>query len=490
MPFSTWWPVASLVLHITCQLVLAARVVMRRQPLGNTHAWLLLVLFVPVAGMVLYLLIGELRLGSRRVKKLEEAERAIEPAAMRLWAHEERVWRDEAARFKHLADLGSTLCHTPALTGNDLTLHTDAAATLDAMIADIDRAEDHCHLLTYIFQPSGKPLELVDALARAAGRGVNVRVAVDGAGSRAFLRSGLPRKLREAGAEVTELLPVNPLRFLFSRIDLRNHRKMLVVDGRYAYCGSQNITDDSFKPSRKPGIGPWIDATVRMEGPAAQAMALVFAADWNADAKEPITGLEETLKPLPPIEACDQRETSAVQLLPSGPGRQPLAVQASFLTTMYMAKQELILTTPYFVPDPTVLAGISAAAMRGVDVTLVLPKLNNKWIVAAAGRASFSELLDAGVKIMAYRPGLLHAKTLTADRDIALIGSANLDQRSFWLNYEVTLAVYDTNFASQLRQLQREYIRQSDRITLKQWKSRPIWQHAADNLAQLFAPLL
>lgn len=490
MPFPTWWPAASLLIHITCQLVLAARVVMRRQPLGNTHAWLLLVLFVPIGGMLLYLLIGELRLGSRRMRRIQEAEAEIEPVAMRLWKHEERVWRDSTARFRHLADLGTSLCHTPPLTGNDLTLHTDAAATLDAMIADIDNAEDHCHLLTYIFQPHGKPLQLAEALARAAQRGVKVRVALDAAGSRPFLTSDIPAKLREAGVEVTELLPVNPIRFIFERIDLRNHRKMLIIDGATAYCGSQNITDDSFLPANKRGIGPWIDATVRMQGPAAQALAVVFATDWNSESEKPITDLDEQLKPLPKIAACDERETSAVQLLPSGPGRQPMAVQAAFLTTIYMANQELILTTPYFVPDPTVLAAISAAAMRGVDVTLVLPKTNNKWIVAAAGRASFSDLLDAGVKIRLFRPGLLHAKTLTADRDIALIGSANLDQRSFWLNYEITLAVYDTNFASQLRQLQLKYIHHSDEITPKAWRKRAIWQHAADNLAQLFAPLL
>ncbi|MEM7227715.1 MAG: cardiolipin synthase [Planctomycetota bacterium] len=472
------------------QIGFGIRVLMRRQPLANTHAWLLVVLFLPLAGIFLYALIGENRLGRRRLKRFVDTTTSLEPFHNRLWAHREQRWDESERRFKHLAILGNNLCNSPALVGNELRLHADAVGTLDSMITDIDAATSHVHLLTYIFQESGHPIDVAEALIRAAHRGVECRVAVDGAGSRSFLKGSLCRKLRSSGVDVLELLPVNPLRLLVARIDLRNHRKMLVVDGTIAYTGSQNVTDDTFNVSRKSRVGPWIDATVRIQGPSARALGLVFIGDWNADSPRPIRDLDRYLPVIQPPAIDASSSTSAVQVLPSGPGSTPGAIQTAVLTTLYSAHEELIMTSPYFVPDQSVVAGLAAAAQRGVDTTVILPKHNNKRLVAAASRASFEDLLDAGVKILEFRPGLLHAKTITVDRDIALIGSANLDQRSFWINFEITVAVYDTDFASHLRMLQRDYANQSDQISITSWRRRTSVQRACDNAAQLFAPLL
>ncbi|MCA9294626.1 MAG: cardiolipin synthase [Phycisphaerales bacterium] len=486
MHVMTWWPLASAILHILVQTVLVLRLLMRRQPLANTHAWLLLVLFLPIAGVILYLLIGENRLGVHRLKRANASRAALEHAGASLWALAEQHWTPEEDRFRHLAHLGANLCHTPAIVGNDLELLHDAETTLARLIADIDAAQSTCHVLTFIFQPNGEPLKVVDALIRAAQRGVTCRLALDGAGSRSFLRSHHPRRLRHAGVHVVELLPVRLARLPFARIDLRNHRKICVIDHHIAYCGSQNITDSTFKP---PGshAGPWIDATVRMVGPAARALDLVFAADWNADAPDQIT---EPFANAPPPQVEHATEPATVQLLPSGPGQQPRAIQSAIVTTIYAAREELIMTTPYFAPDQTVLAALIAAADRGVDVTLVVPAKGDKRLVAAAGRAAYADLLDAGVRIMLYKPGLLHAKTITVDRDVALIGSANLDRRSFWINFEVTTAIYDTDFASQLRRLQRTYIHHADPVDAKTWSARTAWTRLKENIAQLMSPLL
>lgn len=486
MSLPEWVFSLSTVALIAAQIALSIRVVARRSPVSNSHAWLVLIIFVPVFGMFLYLLVGENRLGDRRARRFERTARELEPHAFELWAYRNQTWEDSEARFQQIARLGNNACNAPALAGNALEIYADPEQTLDAIIGDIDEAKDYCHVLSYIFQTTGKPLEVCEALARAAERGVECRLALDGAGSKEFFRSGLPRKLRERGVEVLEMLPVSPVRLLFRRIDLRNHRKVIAIDGRVAYCGSQNITDSSFNPTGKSDFGPWVDTTLRVTGPAAQALALVFASDWNSDAQKPIEQIE---KHLPDPGGIDP-DGSVVQVLPSGPGMRPRAIQAAFITTIYAAREELIMTTPYFVPDEPTLAALLSAAGRGVEVTLVIPKRNNAPLVAAAGRATYPDLLDAGVKIMHYRPGLLHSKTLTVDREITLIGSANIDQRSFWINFEITLAVYDSDFTSRLRMLQREYINQSDIVEPSMWAARSKVALVADRAAGLLSPLL
>jgi cardiolipin synthase len=482
------WSLLVSAVFFAAQVVLSVRVLLRRSPLQNAHAWLLVLWLLPLAGMVLYLLIGENRLGSLRRKQYSDSQRHLAAWANELWLAKEKTWEDGYERFRTLAHLGVTMCDAPAVEGNRLTLHADAGETLDAMIADINRAESHCHLLTYIFYPEGKPLEVAEALERAVARGVSCRVAVDSAGSRKFFRSGLASRLRSSGVEVLELLGVNPLRLLFRRLDLRNHRKLLIVDGMVAYAGSHNMADDSFRPKGPDGPGPWHDATARVEGYAARALALLFIADWNSEASSPIGDVDAYLPPRSAREPDDI--TSAVQILPSGPESRPGAIQATMVSAMHLAERELIVTTPYFVPDATLMTALVTASARGVETTLIVPARNDAPIVDRAGKASYARLLDAGVRILRYTPGLLHAKTVTVDGKVALIGSANMDQRSFRINFEVTLAVYDDPFASTLRSLQHQYIAQSEPVEPADWNSRSVGRKLVDNAAALFGPLL
>ncbi len=482
------WSLVGSVLFLGAQLFLSARVLLRRTPLANAHAWLLVLWLLPLVGMGAYLLIGENRLGSLRRRTYADSERRLRKYAQELWIARERTWAGDYRRYESLEKLGAALCEAPAVEGNALSLHADAAATLDAMIADIDSASSHVHLLTYIFQPRGKPREVADALARAAARGVECRVAVDGAGSRAFFRSGLAKRLRREGVEVVELLKVNPLRLLFRRLDLRNHRKILVIDGRVAYCGSQNITDDSFRPKGPKGPGPWHDATVRLDGRAARALGLIFLADWKSETVRPIEDLDRYL---PEIEDQPADEiTSAVQILPSGPDGRPGAIQSAMVAAMYAAERELIVTTPYFVPDATVNTALTTAAARGVDVMLIVPSRNDAVLVEHAGRASYLQLLEGGVRILRYTPALLHAKTISIDGKVALIGSANIDQRSFRINFECTLAIYDSAFAGDLRALQQRYIDASEPVDIARWRDRSLLSRVADGAASLFSPIL
>ncbi len=482
----SWITVIVLASDWIIRIGLAIRIIMRRASVPVSLAWLLIVLFMPFIGFAVYLLIGENRLGRRRVRRFNELAQGIDAQATSMWRHHHVEWQPEEDFYRHAAKLGAAVSGLPPLTGNSLDLISDSGEMLDRLIADIDAARDHCHLLYFIWMEGGRGAEVAQALIRAAGRGVECRVLVDAVGSKGFLRSAEARALRQAGVRVVAALPVNPLRMLLARIDLRNHRKLAVIDGRVGYTGSQNITDDTFKFNPRRGIGPWIDASIRLDGPAAHALQVVFLRDWMLDSGERF----ETLERYFPQEVLRTETGSVLHVIPSGPGAPIDAVQQTFLSTIYTAREEIIITTPYFVPDEASKAALCMAAMRGVEVTIVVPERLDAPVVAAASRAHYLDLLDAGVRIFHYRGGLLHSKTMTADRKLAIIGSANLDMRSFWLNFEITLFIYDDDFSSLVRFMQVDYLNRAHLIHRDRWAQRRLLHRFLDNCAQLFSPLL
>jgi cardiolipin synthase len=230
----------------------------------------------------------------------------------------------------------------------------------------------------------------------------------------------------------------------------------------------------------------WVDATVRVQGPAAQALGVTFLRDWLLDSDEDIT---DVVCFLPDIGVPAQDEV-LVQLVPSGPGATPLAIHQALLTLIYSAREELIMTTPYFVPDEAMFEALLAAATRGVDVRLIMPTVSDSHLVAAAARAHYEQMLEGGIRIFQYNGGLLHAKTVTVDRNVALIGSTNFDHRSFFLNFEATMFIYDDDFASILRFMQVGYMESAESISLEEWRRRSVWERARDNCAKLMGPLL
>jgi cardiolipin synthase A/B len=482
------WPIL-LGLDWIVRLLLVARVIMRARPVPVTLAWMILLLFpVPFVGAAAYAIVGEVRLGSRRLRLHRALTDSFSERATVLWKARSQEWPAEFDDYKHISHLGTSVGDMPPLRGNALRLIAGSDRFVEELVADIDGAMHTVHMVMYIWMERGAGATVADAVARAARRGVRCRVLVDGVGSKRFLRSKLPERLREAGAEVAAALPVSAVRMLFARLDLRNHRKVAVIDGWTAYTGSGNITDSSFGYRPLRGIGPWIDAMVRVQGPAAKALELTFLRDWAVEADERVAErLEEMLGDAPVPEGG-----SIVQVVPSGPGSGPSmnAMRDALLTAIYSARRELILTTPYFVPDEATKEAIVAAALRGVAVTLVVPRKSDGVIVGAASRACYPDLLAAGVRVKEYREGLLHAKTMTIDGTVGVIGSANLDMRSFYLNFEVTLFVFDTDQASVLRMLQVEYMEQSSDLFMEQWNERPGWARALDNTARLLSPLL
>lgn len=480
------WLVASLLaLDLLVRVAIGVRVILRRMHVPAALAWLVVLVFLPLLSPFLYLLIGENRLGARRARILDTLGRDRFRTTVDLWQSAAVTPDEQDAWAGPIARLCTSASGYPAMPSNSLELMDDASAVLARLAEDIDRAANHCHLLYYIWQPSGGGAMIGEALIRAAARGVACRVLVDAVGSKAFLRSALRERMDAAGVRIVEALPVNPLRMLFARIDLRNHRKIAVIDGLTAYCGSQNLTDESFCATRNRKVGPWLDTTTRVTGHAVHPLQAIFLQDWVADSEEALPDLGRFFPPPRP-----EAGPSIVHVVPSGPGPQPGTIHQALLAMLHGAREEILMTTPYFVPDEPMKAALVNAALRGVSVTLVLPDLLDARVVAAASRAHYEDLLEVGIVIMHHDGGLLHAKTATVDRRLALITSANLDMRSFWLNFEVSMFVYDRDFAGMLRFLQTKYLGQSHRVHLDEWRRRPFWRRFSDNVAQLLGPLM
>ena len=485
MPYFSWWAGLVVLVEWLIRLSLVVVVVLRRRPVPVSLAWITVLMLAPVVGAVAYLLVGENRLGRRRLRRFQAISEETEKNAVELWKHRHQNWMPDEHFYQQIWRVATAVAGMPPLGGNKLSLIGPSEDVLKSLAADIDDAKSHVHLLFYIYTCSPACLEISNAVMRAAKRGVACRVLVDAVGSREFLACDVATRMRDAGVKVVAALPVGPFRMLFQRLDLRNHRKIAVIDGRIAYAGSQNLTDSTFRAGLNPRVGSWIDATVRVEGPAAQALGVVFLEDWQMDTEGPIKDVE------PFTPAFDRLPgSSVIQVVPSSPGTAPVGIHETILTTFYAAKEELIITTPYFVPDEATRRALQAAALRGVRVTIVLPLESDGAIVAAASRAYWIDLLKAGVRIRLYRGGLLHAKTISVDRRMGLVGSANIDMRSFYLNFEVTLIIYDDDFASELRFLQIGYISDSEEVFLDQWQNRSLVRVLVDNAAQLLGPLL
>ncbi len=476
------------ILFFTDQVIrigFSTRIVMSKRAQPAALAWLVVILVLPFAGACLYLLFGETRLGDRRAERAAAGLDMYKRWIAILKTRSTVAWKELNPICRLLHRQADALTGIPTLPGNSLQLLDEAEAALHSIITDIDRARSSCHLEFYIWHNGGTADEVAEALIRAAGRGVKCRLLLDSVGSGDFLKSSMARKMRQKGVEIVEALRAGIIRALFIRVDLRNHRKLVIIDGTIAYTGSLNMIDPRYF-KQDHGVGRWVDTMVRVEGPVVETMGGTFLADWiiesGADIRT-ISGLAD----VKPVASCGE---TAVQLVPSGPGFAPDIIYNLLLSTIFAARKELILTTPYFVPDQIILSALKAAAVRGVHVTIIVPERVDSRLVQLASRARYEELVRAGVNIMLFREGLLHSKTITVDSEFSLIGSVNLDMRSFWLNFEITLFVYDTKFTQLLRKTQQRYIAGSVPLDCLAMRHRGFFNRLLENSALLIGPLL
>ena len=472
--------------HWLIVIGLFIRVIMRRRPVGVSLAWLTVIFSVPFAGALFYFFIGENRIGEKYLARAAKIHDLYRDWQITLQKRASREKPPAGHREMKAVQLhAETVAGFPTMSGNKMHLMDHFESVFAAIIEDVDRARSTCHMEFYIWTVGGKADDVAEALLRAVKRGVICRVLVDAVGSKDFLRSELTQRLRDSGIQVVASLPVGPLRLLMTRADLRNHRKIVVIDGEIAYTGSQNLVDPRFF-KQDEGVGQWIDAMVRMEGPSVEALAGTFIEDWELDTGEGLKALEGTSD----IRSIAKKGATPVQVVPSGPAIRPEIIHQLLLTTIYGAREKLVLTTPYFVPDDALLTAIISAAHRHVDVTIVVPAEVDSRLVHYASRSLFDDLMSAGVTIAAFNGGLLHTKSITVDDEICVFGTVNLDMRSLWLNFEVSLFIYDLAFTEQVRDMQMKYISNSSILNLAQWRKRSVVQRFIENAAQLVGPLL
>lgn len=461
------------------------RIALKRRPFGVSLAWLLLIYIIPLFGVVCYLLFGELNIGKKRASR---AEAMFEPYAQ-WFAELADQHRRSVPQMGHHARPIHGLCLNrtgiPSLVGNHMELLHQGDAIFDRLIEDINDARQSIALEFYIWSPGGRADEVADALVRAATRGVQVQVLLDAAGSRSFFNSGWPDTLSKAGIEVIEALAVSPLRMFFRRLDLRQHRKIVVIDNQIGYTGSMNLADSRvFK--QDAGVGQWVDVLVRFTGPAVPVLRAIQSWDWEVE-----TG-ERHLPTVPKFDtlAHEPHGEDALQVIPSGPGLPDNVIQKVLLLSIYHARKSLTLCSPYFVPSEHLMEALKTAAQSGVTVNLIVPDKNDSMMVEWASRSFFSELLRSGVNIYRFKGGLLHTKSLLIDDDHCLIGTVNMDIRSLKLNGEITLAVDDESLCDHLKAVHDDYLSQSYPLKQEEWRERPLRHKLAEQFFYMFAPLL
>jgi cardiolipin synthase len=458
------------------RLVMLVYVPQRRSP-SAARAWLLLIFLLPWPGMLVYWIIGRPYLPRRRVELQTRISKLIRDEQAARLRPGMAVQPDLPPQYAHVVQLAQNLGDFHILGGNAIELIDDYAGAIARLVADVDAAQHHVHLLYYIFADDATGNQVGDALIRAASRGVACRVLMDGRGSRPALRTLAPR-LRKAGVEVVALLPARLIRIRTARLDLRNHRKIAVIDGRIGYTGSQNIIDADFK---RPLV--YEDLVVRVTGPVAMQLQAVLLADHFIETGRGIHDAEV-------FPDCPPQGSSAAQLLPSGPGYPHENNQRFLVSLIHAATSRVVITSPYFVPDDPFVQAMTTAVLRGVEVHLIAPRQIDQYLVGLGQRSFYDELLDGGVHVHSYTRGFLHAKHVSIDDAIALVGTSNMDIRSFMLNAEVMLVVYDRAVVADLRRIQDRYIADSVEITPEAWRRRPAVVKVLQNTARLADSLL
>lgn len=473
--FSYWLTIAAVTL----------RLVLKRRAMGITIAWLMIIYIIPILGIGLYFLFGELNLGRKRA---ERAKNMFPP--YREWFSKIHTSPEKKRKLsRQLAAPVHNLCENrigiPALIGNQLTLHTQTLTILQSIAKEISQAKQSIHMTFYIWQPGGQADEIAKEVCQAAERGVSVRILLDSAGSKAFFKSEWPHKMRQAGIELIEALAVSPARMFFRRLDIRQHRKIVVIDNSLAYTGSMNLVDPRFF-KQEAGIGQWVDIMIAIRGPVVPIINSIFSWDWEVE-----TGLRFLPQlPVQPNVSTLKHTHHAIQVAPSGPSMPDGIIQQILILTIHQAQKNLTITTPYLIPSESLISALQTTAERGVTVNIIIPEQNDSLMVEWASRSFFSDLLNAGVNIYRFNGGLLHTKSVMVDECFCLLGTVNLDMRSLWLNFELTLCIDDPDFCHELILTQRSYLEKSHKINLDEWNKRPFYMRPIEQFFYLFSPLL
>lgn len=479
-----WVNTAWTVLDMGIRIVMLGIVPGNRRP-TTAMAWLLAIFFIPVVGLLLFLLFGNYRMSRRRtIRQAVINERVLEETKhMELEGDvlESPDWVQSAVKLnRHLGAM-------PVVEGNAVELYTDYRESIVAMTEAIRTAKCYVHVEFYIVgEDEEYTAPLLDAMVAAADRGVNVRFLFDHLGTmRVTGYRRLLKRLKASKISWRPSLPLAPVHRQWRRPDLRNHRKIVVVDGIVAFTGSQNLIEPGYKRSSSHKIGrTWVELMAKVQGPLVASLDVVFTTDWAQETDENLLEDVRTISPLNVPGAVTG------QLVPSGPGFVAENNLRLFNSLIYSATKELRITSPYFVPDDSLLYAVTTAAQRGVRVRLYVSERGDQALAHHAQQSYYLALLQAGVEIYLYEaPHVLHTKCFTVDNEVGVFGSSNMDMRSFSLNFEVTMMLLGPDIVARLDDVMDEYEARSKRVQLGEWNSRLPFERWKDNVARLSATL-
>ena len=463
------------------------RVIMRRPPAGVAFAWLFLVAIIPIGGALIYLLVGEQRIGrqrSNRIQQLREEFDKVSEAAIGKGLMDVD-WSRHPPGARRLDQLGRNIVGPSTRTGSRYELYSDTQEILNKIASDVDGAQTSVLMEFYIWNEGGTADKVLESVIRAAERGISCRLLIDALGAGAWWKGAQPQQLRDAGVELQAALPVGIFQTFVGRTDLRVHRKIVVIDSEVAWTGSMNLVDPRYF-KQGSGVGEWVDAMARFQGAVVASLAGTMVSDWMLETGDSLQHVVESAG----LHLVESDGTVDIQVIPSGPGYSGDGLLQMLLALINAARDELVLTTPYLAPDDSMSRALRGAAARGVKVILIVPEKVDSLLTRYASRSYYDELLETGVDIQLYEGGLLHTKSITVDSEITMFGTVNLDMRSLWINYEVSLFVYDNDFSRDIRQLQQTYLDDSASLDPVAWKQRGFVARFLENSFRLASALL
>ena len=479
---SDYWPHFTVfaVLEVGITVSVIAWVLMTKRDSTAAVAWCLVVLFVPLIGASLFWVFGHNRVNRPLKKRRQHRFR------FRI-GHPPRT--GEAAHGRHtpvadrtLADLGKLALKVnafPVSHGNAVTLYHNTQAAFDAIVEALGQARHHIHLEYFIFRGDATGQRVLEVLTAKAREGVQVRLLYDAMGGFRLRRRYL-RPLRVAGGKVETFLPVTLFPFRF-RVNLRNHRKIAVVDGRVGFTGGMNIGDEYL--GKDPYFGYWRDTSLRLEGPAVAALQRIFIEDWDFACGEPLNGAAYFPEP-------GEAGREVVQVIESGPDQDVNAIREVYFAAILSARERVWIASPYFVPDVALLDALRLARYRGVDVRLLTLLKPDHFLSFHASRYYYADMLGVGVRIYQYAKGMMHSKLMLVDGRWAMVGSANLDNRSLRLNFEAGCVLHSADLVADLEKAYRRDLRDSVRLDERTFGQRSFWSRLAENACRLMSPTL
>jgi cardiolipin synthase A/B len=476
------------ILYILILILVCLRIILDTRSITKSLAYLLFAIFVPFAGIIFYFLFGiNYRTRKMYSKKLVENDELSARLNKQIYQYSKKTLEESSASVQSNKELAFMLLKetlSPLTTNNSVKLLVNGENKFPEVIRALREAKNHIHLEYYIYEDDEIGRKIEQILVEKAKEGIEVRFIYDDFGSRSIRRT-LAHRLNENGVKAYPFLRIYFIA-LANRLNYRNHRKIIVIDGQTAFVGGINV-DDRYINSSENSKNFWRDTHLRIDGPGVQYLQYLFLCDWNfcADLK-----LHPNEHFFPPEINSQPRDKKVVQIAASGPDSGAPAILFSVLQAISLATKEILITTPYLIPGESLVDALIIASLGGVSVKLLVPGNSDSLLVNAAARSYYGDLLKKGVEIYQYTKGFVHAKTMVTDSKIAMVGTANMDSRSFDLNFEVNAIVYDNGIATELRDIFYEDIKNAVKIDAKAWRSRPIYKQFLEKTAKLVSPLL